>query len=680
MQNGSTDLSAKLLATENINVVCTRAKTASFDIINRTLTLPQWKDMTPEIEQMLVGHEVGHALYTTEEYLKPVESNRRLMGYLNVIEDVRIEKLIKRKYPGMRKHMNEGYKQLNERDFFGVKTIQNFDELLLIDKINLYFKVGFNCGIKFTAKEKEFVTRADRCETIQEVITLAQEIYEYSKEMQKKLFESMVGSINHSDSENDPQEGIQNLDYISADDYIDNKNSKSFSDNSSFNEDELESKTDRMFQSKLDELADCSTEYHYWKLDDSNFDNYVVGFKQILKETLTPEQWNTDQNKIEYETFKLETARTVNYLVKEFEMKKSAMMYKRAKTSKIGSLDMKKVYAYKIKEDLFKRVTSLPQGKNHGMVMLLDWSGSMNNVLNDTLKQVINLAQFCSRIQIPYRVYAFTTMHSRVHNKPYTNTSVFEGNYIEPMDRCSLLELFSSKMTTSEFNSMTRRLLDRRFTCNPGYLTGGTPLNESLVWIFNNLGKFIKDNNIEKTTLITLTDGGGHALSTNKEFGLTPYRADNIEKITVKQKHFICDEKTQKTYQITNDPTQQTNTFLNMIKDRYNVAIVGFYICRNTRRELISAIMLNVPNYYGNADLLIGQWRRSFKENNFASVKNTARDELFIIPQDDTKIVENELDINANANARTIAKNFGKYLNIKKTSRVLLNRFVALIA
>jgi len=44
--------------------------------------------------------------------------------------------------------------------------------------------------------------------------------------------------------------------------------------------------------------------------------------------------------------------------------------------------------------------------------------------------------------------------------------------------------LFSNKMTTSEFNSMAKRVLDHRFLWNDGYTTGGTPLNEGLVWIF----------------------------------------------------------------------------------------------------------------------------------------------------------------------------------------------------
>jgi hypothetical protein len=77
----------------------------------------------------------------------------------------------------------------------------------------------------------------------------------------------------------------------------------------------------------------------------------------------------------------------VNYLVKEFEMRKSATLYKRAQTSKIGSLDMKKIWSYKLSDDLFKRVMTLPEGKNHGMIFLLDWSGSMDMVLEDWFQE-----------------------------------------------------------------------------------------------------------------------------------------------------------------------------------------------------------------------------------------------------------------------------------------------------
>jgi len=202
MEMKASDLSARLLATENLSVIRARARTASFDIKSRVLTLPMWKEMTPEVEDMLIGHEVGHALYTSDDYIEPIRENPKLMGYMNIVEDVRIEKLIKRKYPGLRKRMNEGYKQLNDRDFFGIKSVQNFDDILLIDKINLYFKVGFQCGVKFTPEEKEFVNRTERTETVEEVIALAKDIYQFSKEQAEERAKKMKAE-NPQDSESE---------------------------------------------------------------------------------------------------------------------------------------------------------------------------------------------------------------------------------------------------------------------------------------------------------------------------------------------------------------------------------------------------------------------------------------------------------------------------------------------
>lgn len=729
MQNTASDLSARLLATENLSVVRAKAPTASFDIKSRVLTLPLWKDMTPEIEDMLIGHEVGHALYTGEAYMAPIIENPKLKSYMNVLEDVRIEKMMKRKYPGIRKRMNEGYKQLNERDFFGVKAIQDFNELLLIDRINLYFKVGFECGVKFTPEEKAFVNRAERTETMQEIIQLAQEIYAYSKqqaEERKKQRMEAGEDVEDGDDLDDPIAGdfdIDEFDDFDEDEDAGDKKLKSSKtgsnkendDNASDEQEEnLEAKTDRVFQERLEELADDSTEYLYWKFDTNYYQDPVVGYKTILKDTKSVHDWNADLYQMsdyktrymsteererffalfnkEFDQFKTDSMRTVNYLVKEFEMKKSAQMYKRAQVSKVGSLDMRKVWAYKLQEDLFKRTTTLPQGKNHGMVMLLDWSGSMDNVLQDTLKQVINLAMFCQRIQVPYRVYAFTTDYDR--DLSYDERLIqqnkireFRAKFGEQKDLLGnakgfhLLEFFNDKMTSTEFNEMSRRLLDYRFRWNEGYSTSGTPLNEALAWCYLNLGDFIKKHNLEKTTFITLTDGeGGQLYGDGRR--LDPVRNEYIDGkyVRTKMRHFIRDDVTKKTYELESDSAQQTEAILRMIKDRHNVSTVGFYICRNHRRDLQSVIKANLPGYTGSSEVLIENWRKQFRDQTFASVKNTGRDDLFLIPQSATKIEEGELEVKSDAKAASIARNFSKYLNVKKTSRVLLNRFVALVA
>ena len=729
MEMKATDLSARLLATENLSVIRGRVRTASFDIKSRVLTLPMWKEMTPEIEDMLIGHEVGHALYTGDKYMEPIQENRKMMSYLNVLEDVRIEKLIKRKYPGLRKRMNEGYKQLNDRDFFGVKSIPDLETLLLIDKINLYFKAGFQCGVQFTPDEKVFVNRAERTETIDDVIQLAHDVYAFSKEQAEQRKQRMKAD-NPEDAEEEEQEFDEDFDPDLTDEFDEEDFDQDWNtppnqqaatkQNDERNEDEpdLESKTERAFKNKLDDLADESTEYNYWKFNPLYPDDIVIGYKTILDETKTPEQWAdervsdyrmrymSDEEYTEYIErlgkdfidFKSSSMSTVNYLIKEFEMRKSATLYKRAQVSKIGTLDMRKVYAYKLKDDLFKRVTTLPQGKNHGMVMLVDWSGSMSDVIQDTIKQVINLAMFCSRAQIPYRVLAFTSDYRPSDNndaynekriedskkrREYLKSLIDSGeNYLHSADQFNLLELFSSKMTTSEFNSMARRLVDYRFFYNTGYGLSGTPLNEGLIWLYHNLGTYIKNNQIEKMTVITLTDGEGSQIGTLSYGRLDDHRTEtkNNEWKRIRTKHFIRDTQTQKTYELTRDSSQQTNTFLRMIKDRYNVSVVGFHICANRRGDLNSFLRCSLHNFNGDSYSIIEGWRRDFKTQGFASIKNTGRDELFLIPQSSTKIVEGELEIKEDANAKAIAKNFGKFLNIKKTSRILLNRFVGLVA
>ena len=57
---------AKLLATEDLIVENKPVDTAEFDAHTRVLTLPIWERASNNVYDMLVGHEVGHALYTPD--------------------------------------------------------------------------------------------------------------------------------------------------------------------------------------------------------------------------------------------------------------------------------------------------------------------------------------------------------------------------------------------------------------------------------------------------------------------------------------------------------------------------------------------------------------------------------------------------------------------------------------
>ena len=718
----SRDLLAKLLANENLNIVRAPVSTASMDIRSRTLTLPQWKEMTPDVEEMLIGHEVGHALYTTDEYIKEGET-RALHGYMNVIEDVRIEKKIKNKYPGLRASFLKGYKELNDRDFFEIQG-KDLSQLLLIDRINLYYKVGFNCGVKFTPTEMEFIRRADKCDSINDVYGLAKELLEFTKEERKAKKQSMAEQYSDIQLSEEDVEDLEEVEYDNdlyddldeeedgdtdtdkeptEEDQKEEKqlkkgsgstpNTKPNIDLTDVTDEEVESQTENAFRQRLSNMADTSTKVNIMtpELKTTNTE-IIVGYKYILsdmpKEFKEAEdnlirrysaEWFESYSKTntkDLEKFKTDSSRVVNYLVKEFEMKKSAASYKRSTIAKTGELNVRKLHSYKLTDDLFKRITVVPDAKNHGMVFLLDWSGSMQGVMDDTMKQVINLAMFCHRAQIPYQVFAFTNGYesSDIKAQEY-DPATFKGFTAGAFH---MLELFSHRMTNSEFNKMIALMFKKPWNVCRKYSLNGTPLNEALLFMADYLGKFIKNNNVEKASFITLTDGEGHGISGVDGLYESTYSGGKYTKIIT----YLRDPVTRREYTIGRDGALQTKVFLTLIKHRYNVSTVGFHVIRNSTRDMETFIRYNITTCVTAYDTLqlVQQFKKQFREQDFALVTNTGRDELYLLPA--TKLVTDDgaLNVTTNMNSKQIAKQFTKFLDVKKTSRLLLNRFVARIA
>ena len=696
----SADLVAKLLATENLTVIRTNSKTAYFDTKTRVLNIPLWKEMTPDIEGMLIGHEVGHALYTDGgKWTESVANDKILRGYLNVVEDARIEKLMKRRYPGIRKTFNAGYKQLVDRDFFKLKG-RDLNTLLPIDRINLYFKVGYSAGIKFNTDEKLFVNQIENAETFEEVVAIAKAIYEYSKNMASELSEDDINNASeYSDEYEEDEFGEFEYDFDESEDGEEgdaeveiesetNSKKEEEAKGSEGNDEKLESVTDSALNNGLEELADDSTEYRYYELCTEQFSDPIIPFKRIISETGSIDLVNQEDPNYRdtFEKFMIESDRMVNYLVKEFEMRKSAQAYKRAKVAKSGSLNLNKLHAYKICDDVFKRITTIPNGKNHGMIFLLDWSGSMSEVIIQTVKQVVNLAMFCRRIQIPFEVYAFSGSYNRrtLDSEYYSKLNAWNKQLSSISDKkilwsdsdFALLNLFSSKMTNNEFKVMARRFTSSGFQYCRGYSLGDTPLNEALVEMINFIPKYKKSNNIEKLTFITLTDGAGSNLQANTyvtKFGINPHTGRSI-----KIKNFLRDTQTGKDYVITGDSSSTTENLIRMIKDRYDVTTLGFYIVPN-RRSCLSSVYVDHFNERAN-EYQIHEMRKQFKEFGFYSLKDTGRDDLFVIPDTSTKIVDEELEVDRTASAAAIARKFSKMFNTKKHSRVLLDRFIGYVA
>ncbi len=173
---------ARLLATENLIVEHRKTSTASFDVDRRVLTLPMWDKASGTVYDMLVGHEVGHALFTPNDDWRCIADCPK--DFVNVIEDARIEKLMKRKFPGLRKSFSIGYRELNDKDFFDVAG-HDLSKFSLIDRINLHFKIGASAMIPFSIEEQVFVARTDLAETFEEVLQIANDVYIFSNKTEE---------------------------------------------------------------------------------------------------------------------------------------------------------------------------------------------------------------------------------------------------------------------------------------------------------------------------------------------------------------------------------------------------------------------------------------------------------------------------------------------------------------
>ena len=687
---------AKLLATENLTVEHRRVSTACFDVNSRTLILPIWKTASNTVYDLLVGHEVGHALYTPNEDFGVVSK-----AFVNVIEDARIERMMKRTYPGLRKSFFEGYGELWEADFFGVKN-DDINTLSLIDRINLYFKG--NPNILFSDEEMVWVKRVELTKTFQDVTELAKELYDYCSEKQEEkdmtfpppsadgnkqadheeeVNPSSEDGDNESDIDSDFGEEIeQQHDPVSPSELTPYQGS-----------DETKSVTDEALAQALETLVDDSAkEWVYINIPDPKIDDHIVPFKIIqenlhnhfYEESRGPD-WdaNVQYGVDHYESFKKDTQKTVAYLCKQFDMKKSADEYRRAATSKTGILDTNKLHTYKYNDDIFKKVTIIPEGKNHGLVMHLDWSGSMQHQLLDTLKQVYNLIWFCKKSGIPFRVYAFQSGYGYNSQEPV-------GENVDELaiSECfRLFEMFSSRQNKQSLEKSMKlvylqvfAIAGWRLSHYSPYTLGGTPLAEAIYCTRNIVETMKKVDRVSKVNVICLTDGEANPMSYIHQFSEDhPYRAGEYRFQylchTRGKLFFLRDPKTGYTSKISSHPYETTKAIVSFYREITDYNWIGIRLCGKS--ELTKLVRECAEDQMESIDK---QWRKE----KFASIKERAGfTEAFYMPDKNTGLGSQNLEVKQRGEVATkaeLSRAFKKHMGSKMTNKTILNAFIEQIA
>jgi hypothetical protein len=727
----SKSMLAKLLATENITIRRnSNARTASFDVKNRVLEMPVWRNVSEDLEDLLTVHETGHALDTPcEGWLKAIEeiakkyhekpSNRHTMavkGFLNVIEDARIDKRQKRRYPGSRRNYLAGYKELLDRGFFGPPGT-DFNTYNFIDRLNVYFKGGVSLGIKFSSDEKPFVKKIENAETFQEVLTLTDEIYGFCKSKGEDQKRNTIDDMEYEESKDDDDYDGDYEDFDvdedgsdSEDDTYNTKNGKDgtksmkskkdFGDKagsgSNGTDDDFvpESKTEKTWQEKQLELSDTNTEYVYVTIPKPVMKNIVDDYKVVLKQYDIHNK-KQDQNDLQFIAksfvdYKSSENNTISFMVKEFEMRKSADLYSKISIAKTGVIDTNKLHSYRYNDDIFRRLTVIPQGKNHGFIMFLDWSGSMSANFGSTLKQLISMVLFCKRVQIPFEVYSFRDLNN------YEATGSVSASRSDDTNHCfeykkgdmllssfKLRNILSSRMSITDLNRAFINLwMFSTYTNNQIDPMSGTPLNSAIIAATELVNQFRDRNKLQIVNTIFLTDGDSNGIN-----GINGIHQKETFATFKKRKYILQDDVTKKEFFIGEGRVEGrliTDNLLRHLKSRTDCNLIGFYLYSTySYNNTGSTPFLRVYREFFGFDASTetkhyDDLRKYWIDNKYIPVTTSGYDEYFIIDSRIMDVTKDNLHIDHNMSKSKIVKQFLNFSSKKAINRILLQRFISL--
>ena len=757
----SKDILARAMAQEDIFVEhSASAETAAFDVKNRRLILPVWESMDDAMYDMLVGHEVSHALNTPadgwQEFVGTGPNSSVRHMFVNVVEDARIERMIKAKFPGLRRDFSSAYKSLHERDLFQIAG-KDLSNLPLIDRLNLHFKVGlFGLEtITFSPDEQQYVTRMAETKTFEEVMVLAEDLFNLWNEEQEEPEnnaeeneQGVEGEGPSTEAEEQGQEGPDGKGSAgggegeeeegengqggdgdgdgeeseapgsggedsgeSMDDDTDDGSSAESGEgvNSAGAYADYESGTNMPGQTQVameqgvndlrDEFA-CEISYH--DLPEANIDTIVITperIAELFEEFKTENRHNQWSNQTQVEsrakadaglkTYRNSIKGTVAQMVQTFQMKQAADASKRTEVAKTGVLDPVSMINYRWSEDIFRKNETHAEGKNHGMIIYLDWSGSMHDIMKETMDQLLVLVEFCRKVNIPYEVYAFSSAspsqfaltpagggrldYEEVEKWSEMFPSWNHANTDEAGEMnvrgLSLLNLLSSKMNKRKFESALTNLWYLRdanschtwghtpVRCPNSLSLGGTPLNETILCAMKQVPDFQNENGVQIVSTVFLTDGEGCSIM--------PYNQG--------RKAVLRDPKTRKTVEV-NSNSGETNSLIGMFREKTGANAIGIRL-HNAK---------NVTNLFrwreGITEVMLEDMNAEYKKNNFCSMPNTEYNESFVI-QGNTEVTTDAMEnLDSDASMTRIRNAFIKGGNKKKSSRVIANRMVEIFS
>jgi hypothetical protein len=663
------------MAQEDLTVIHAKVANPSFDFSTRTLTLPIWKNVSSDLLDLMVGHEVGHALYTPPKGWELIH-NKYGMQYnhaVQVVEDARIEKRMRRRFPGLRTSMYAGYTELIDRKYFSV-SLEEMCHLPLLDRINVHFKLGIRSNVSFSSEEQTIVDQIEDLETWEDV--------------ERVVAILMIATKNDFvDMKRRPSK-IKNK----IDEWIKNTN----------NEEDIPALTIcAADQIKADLIDKNARPIEYVTLPDICLKEYVIPFDvvyQILDEELTPKQRKLRSPL--FNQFMKGNRSYIDSIAKEFELRKSANQFSRAYVERSGKLNLDVLWKHQLTDQIFFKKTVIPEGKNHGVFMILDMSISMSENLRGTVEQVLCMAMFCRRVNVPFDVYGFFNNETVEEeflrcNIPFDFDPQLSQNKIDRRarripseeakvnalmitdERFRMKQLLSHTMSNSEFTNAAQNLLFvGAFRPEGSMRLRGTPLSAALVVANPLLKRFREITHCEKLTTLILSDGeGGMCL------GVRTAHHTGRKNFVWENNYVIEDPETrEKVFVVSPDKTEQIQVALmNMLSKTTDTRIVGLFLMpkKNYKKQIRDYSRWDRSFDHSRFE---NNYKKYFVQNKYFPLNHAGYDVFYMLPGSDLEIKHFRLqDIEAKTPDKILAA-FKKVQQKKKISQVFVRSLIQQIA
>ena len=436
----------------------------------------------------------------------------------------------------------------------------------------------------------------------------------------------------------------------------------------------------------LDKDEDGNQKTFINKLRKDHLEAAVIDYKTLQEERKEYGRNADDEKYAGFKAYIKESKKAVNFAVKEFEQRKAAFQYTRATTAKTGRLDVNKLWSYKTSEDIFSQVTRLADAKNHGMIFLIDYSGSMHQSMPYVMDQVLHLVLFCKAVNIPFDVYGFTSTNPRFkrYHDESTNPLRHHNDGDMHIDGLSMPLVCSSSLKKKDFEDSLRHMYGRKKskdywhyeTLCPYEEYGSTPLNQALIVSHYLIKAFKAKHQVQKMNFVAFTDGDSNGLSVIQSRKMEDRKLETSNqynggyKILIDGK--ICETKSR---------YNSTKALLQNIRKRYNTKTIGFFMADNNQhwRDRIWRLKEEVSSEDDNIylDEFKKECANEYRQNKCVSKQNVfGYDQYYLLKGGKTLQAENEeFETFGTETDSQLRAAFKKHSKGKKLNKVLMTSF-----